>query len=691
MLKTLITSNTAAILERYLQEQFNVQKEKVSLLEKEFKEKRIEIGKLILEVRRTNEYEQINNYEILSEKYQTNLKRQNVDLSSHIRTLKEKSDLIDQLIQQGFQYVKIEKSFDFQHGETDQSLEKQLVKEEFHRILCSNDFLNETNWTKLNDLLKDFNEMKKKDNRTKLFYFDFTYSTFHLNEMKRFPLKSFKPIISQSRAISQSNRREEILHILFLGKIQSGKSMLINTFADFLKSKKRRDIQKDFSINNIVIPFLHLIENEFEERQIQIGPKDSNENYDKKGQSFTQQCRSYSFNLENNQQICLIDTPGFADRRGQEHDEKVMQHILSVVNRLTHINAICLIIDSNEKDFNSYQRSFDQLLNYFQENILQNFFICFTKCLSNNLDERCQQSIIKSISTKLQSINRENLFQFDSSYLIQSTIHQYLGKFDFPNPSSQQSQSITFDQWKRFLSQIQNNINQRYLIHHQGLQNQQILRSEIRRLIRPIFETIRNLLQNQILFQFSSSIQSIEIRFKPLDFNNATCYSCHRQSKQIGPFWIVFDLIHQFSNKCDTCSCPSNQHIPISSYLEYYLSDKPFKYIPSDIQSSIENLIRESAFLSNWLMRTSRQQSPEDLFCLYLERMIKDEYYVLEKKPYNKFNAKLYDLLIILRVQYFHFYQKANVHKWKDLDEIQNRIDKIRNDRILSEQFQLNN
>ncbi|CAF1688707.1 unnamed protein product, partial [Adineta ricciae] len=174
------------------------------------------------------------------------------------------------------------------------------------------------------------------------------------------------------------------------------------------------------------------------------------------------------------------------------------------------------------------------------------------------------------------------------SYLIQTAAQQYLAKIGLQNQLYEQSQSITFDQWKRFLNQIQNNINQRYLIH-QGLQNQQILRSEIRRLIRPIFEIIRNLLRNQILFQFSSSIQSIEIRFKPLDFNNATCYLCHRRSKQIGSFWIVFDLIHQFSNKCDTCSCPSNQHIPISSYLEYYPSDKPFKYIPSDIQSSIEN------------------------------------------------------------------------------------------------------
>ncbi|CAF1169526.1 unnamed protein product [Adineta ricciae] len=685
MFKTLITSKTTEILECYLPEQFNLQKEKVSSLKKEFDEKRMEIGKLILEVRRTNAYEQINHYEILSEKYQTNLKRQNEDLSFHITTLKQKSDFINQLTQRGFQYVKIEKHFQFQQRETDQSLEKQLVKEEFQRILCSNDFLNETNWTKLNDLLNEFNEMKKKDNRIKLFYIDFTYSTFQLNEMKRFPLNSFKPILSQPRAISQSNRREEILHILFLGKIHSGKSMLINTFADFLKSKKRREIQKNFSINNLVIPFFHLIENEFEERQIQIGPKDSNENSDKKGQSFTQQCRSYSFHLENNQQVSLIDTPGFA-----EHDEKVMQNILSVVNRLTHINAICLIIDSNEKDFNCYQRSFAQLFNYFQENILQNFFICFTKCLSNNLDERRQQSIIKSISPKLQSINRENLFQFDSSYLIQSTIQQYLGKFGFPNASSEQSQSMTFEQWKRFLSQIRNNTNQRYLAHHQGLQNQQILRPEIRRLIRPIFEIIRNLLRNQILFQFSLSY-SIEIRFKPLDFNCATCHSCHRKSKQIGPFWIVFDSTHQFSNKCGTCSCPPNQHIPISSYLEYYPSDKPFKYIPSVIQSPIENLVRESAYLSNWLMRTSQQQNPEDLFCLYLERMIKDEHYVLEKKPYNKFNAKLYDLLIILRDQYIQHYGKANTHEWKDLDDIQNRIDKIRNDPILSEQFHENN
>ena len=115
----------------------------------------------------------------------------------------------------------------------------------------------------------------------------------------------------------------------------------------------------------------------------------------------------------------LIDTPGMGDTRGIDQDMKNINHILSYVDHLTHLNAICFLLKPNTSRMNIFFRScLQQLFTYLTPNAYQNISFCFTNTRSTFyapgdtapiLDRLLKEDQLTDIPFK-----KENTFCFDS-------------------------------------------------------------------------------------------------------------------------------------------------------------------------------------------------------------------------------------------------------------------------------------
>ena len=114
----------------------------------------------------------------------------------------------------------------------------------------------------------------------------------------------------------------------------------------------------------------------FEERIIRFG-SDDNEDHTP-GQSVTQSCRSYLFQLG---QFCvrLIDTPGMGDTRGVEQDRWNFTNILDFISQYDELHCICILLKPNNSRLTLiFEFCIKQLLNNLQKSASNNIVFLFT-------------------------------------------------------------------------------------------------------------------------------------------------------------------------------------------------------------------------------------------------------------------------------------------------------------------------
>jgi GTPase SAR1 family protein len=680
---TTLDDEKSNILNNNLEEQLREIQKQLSRLNEQYKNEKKQIQQLILSIRYGKDSQKIIEHKILNEDVQTTLKNNIDQLIYSITRFKEKRFFIDDLKRRGFDYQNANK-YHIQQNDNENIIQQKLIENNQHlRILCSNDSLNNNNLSTLEQLsFKLLNETKLNPH-LRLRYVDFTYSSYELDQIKVFPSSNYRTDPNQRPSLVLAKKEtpsidDNTINILLLGKSGVGKSTLINTFLDHLKFNRFEDIQSNRSSVPILISFLRLIKINSEEHSIRFGNCDRNEDYDHPDQSTTQQCKLYHFNLDNNQKLCIIDTPGFGKTHDQYNDDITMQHILSRIINLTHLNAICILIQSDDIQFDDYQICLTKLFHFFGNNAADNILFCFTKTLSKNLNNDQRNNVIKlmieSLSTSNIHFNEKTIFEFDSTYFINSTIsHRFTSSIDTSNQISEESWRISKNGWNRLLNYIRQNLRP-YSIQ-QGLQKAQLARLEINQLIRPLLETIRNNIRNFLLSKTGYSNCSIELHPMSLLHPSAICCSCKRNYRQYGPFWIVSDSPHHFRNYCDTGSCDQHQHIRIDYRLEYqYLSNQTNE---QSLTTSIseEDLLYRSVRLAHFLLQ-EHHNTNNDPFLSYLNKMIDDERSICENISSHRVNIALQNQLINFKQNYQRemnaIKQKHNQNDYDIYDLIEN-------------------
>jgi len=252
--------------------------------------------------------------------------------------------------------------------------------------------------------------------------------------------------------------------------------------------------------------------------------------------------------------------------------------------------------------------------------------------------------------------------------------HHSISLFSTPiNTISEKSWQISKNGWNRLLNYIRENLPP-YSIE-QGLQKVQSARIEINQLIRPILETVRNYFRNIILSRTSHSNDVIELQATSLLYPSAICYSCKRNWYQCKNFFILSDSPHEYRNSCHKCSCPSEQHFKIEYRIE-------FKYLTNQIQQRFiyrKDLLHICVNLSYFILE-KHHFTDNDLFLIYLNKMIDEERSICEIFSGHTMNWALYNELINFKQDYqrqINLIKQKHFHNDFDIDDLIEKVKQI--------------
>ena len=172
--------------------------------------------------------------------------------------------------------------------------------------------------------------------------------------------------------------RQRQINILLLGPTGVGKTTFINALANYMINDTLTEaVEEEIQV---VIPAAFTFTNPdtFDEIVIRLGEENKFELFGEKGESNTQQCRSFIFPM--GQRILrLIDTPGIGDTRGFEQDTKNFQEILNYIAQYEYLSGICILLKPTEERLNVLFRfCINELLRHLHIDAKDNLIFLFT-------------------------------------------------------------------------------------------------------------------------------------------------------------------------------------------------------------------------------------------------------------------------------------------------------------------------
>ncbi|CAF4678898.1 unnamed protein product [Rotaria sp. Silwood1] len=497
-------------------------------------------------------------------------------------------------------------------------------------------------------------------------------SAVHISTQTTKKLKTSAPLPTETQAFDSSSSDTDIINILLLGETGVGKSTFINAFVNYLTFASLKQAESSKPVVLIPVSFLMTVGDNFDECIVKFGDIDdsNNEDFDHPGQAVTQHCKSYVFNLNDSDQrkLRIIDTPGFGDTRGIEQDDLNMEHILEYVNNLTHLNAICFLLKPNASRLNiAFRSCFTQLFSLLDPNAFSNIIFCFTNARSTFYTPGdiapLLNDMLNSLSMGDIPFKKENTFCFDSKWFPCLIVQQNGIEFDDDEKHvCEMSWSTSVTQSNRLIAYIRRNLTI-YRIDS-NLQSIKHAQYEINHIIRPMLETMRNILRNLILYKMNSSRTSIELHPRVLDHSITICLSCKDKVVEIGNFLVTYDVPHKIEKKCHSCQCPYNQHRSIGYILEYRLLNKPSIYDRNQMNDMLYELCHASAEFSYFLYHVAHS-SNEDQLMSGLLRMIQQEVDICENQKTNHKNSELVKALNELKCIY-----EEQINEMKSMKEL---------------------
>ncbi|CAF3166627.1 unnamed protein product [Rotaria sp. Silwood2] len=581
-------------------------------------------------------------------------------LTRKLEKLESKSKLIEDLSKNRFEYCNVANLGIEDRLEESQIQDILIGNDSSKAVFLSNDRLRDHDHSGWNEIYSEMIEENRKNRQLRLIYADFTYSTYNLKKMTIALSKdmTINQTISNSQlsendvkgktycpTISSSSTKKYI-NILLFGESGVGKSTFINAFANYLYFQTLDQAQQEKPIVIIPVSFTMTINDIFDEKIIKFGDIDSNENHNNLGQSVTQKCQCYVFDISQDKKLCIIDTPGFGDTRGDNQDNLNMEEIFSFLHNIPYLNGICLLFKPEILELHPYFYScFTQLFDYFGENIRDYIIFCFTNARSTFFAPGNTRTLLKtffdSFPIKNIPFEKNNTFCFDSEAFRYLVALQNSIEFD-PNERNELEQSWlrSVIESKRFRNFLCNQHSYRKNIQWQSIKH---ARFQIKNMIRPILETLRNHLRNIILYNSNSCIKLQATHTKQ---STMICYAYNRHPKNYGDIWIMPDHLHYSPDMCT-----SGEQKPIKYTLNYEFLNQTLDESIKELKSEHDNLYVTCAKFSYFLMKTS-SNSKENPFLSDINRIIHEEKYICRTQTMNDLNRQLLNRLEELKIKY---------------------------------------
>jgi len=427
------------------------------------------------------------------------------------------------------------------------------------------------------------------------------------------------------------------INVSLLGETGVGKSTFINAFVNYLMFDTLQQAEQHEPIVLIPVSFITTIGDQFDEFVVKFGEVDPNENFEHQGQSVTQQCKSYVFDLNDKLRLRLIDTPGMGDTRGIDQDDRNIHHILTYINNLSHLNAICLLLKPNTSRLNVFFRScINQLFTYLTPIGYNNIIFCFTNARSTFyapgdtgrlLREMLDQEHLNDIP-----FEKSNTFCFDNEsfqYLVARKCN--LDFDDYKKGEYNTSWNTSVTESARLLNFIQT----RQPYNLEAWQSPRKVALDISMFARPLMETLRLIIYNWKSCEAKLLFNQMILNSNPIDIE--MCIHCAQTSiVEIGPFWITQYQPLLLKNNADRHrQCPvDGKQFLIEVIVQHEFADVPGGLKSERWQSSFHNFLLKCDRIHHYL----RQQDPSaeiDPFGSILEQFLDEERQISQIRSIN--------------------------------------------------------
>ena len=478
-----------------------------------------------------------------------------------LNDLTSKGDLIRQLQSYGFEYWNIGQ-FDIEHDWSEEMVREALFLGNSKKmVICVTDKLKQQSPDRWDSLYSQMQEQLQKNSQCTIVYADFSYSRWPLEEMtilhsKEQRLSKCPSILEKAlseekpkSSLPVTNAVDDCINILLLGESGVGKSTFINAFANYLYFDSLENAKTGQPIVVIPVSFLMTTNDDFEERLIKFGEPNSNENHNDIGQSVTQQCRAYLFESAPGKKLRIIDTPGFADTRSDAQDQINMNTVFSFVKNLPHLNAICLLLKPNTARLNPFlYPCFTQIFEWFGEGIRDHVIFCFTNARSTFFAPGDTGPLLRSFLQTFPVTNipfaKKNVFCFDSEsfrYLVALQGDLQFDQIKEDEFANSWAQSVEESQRLRTF------ICDKLHPYRQDIEWHSLKYAyyQINLMSRPIFEAIRNIQRNIILYQTNCTLR---LKASYVDRPMIIDDTLNRSLNKCGDFWVFLDYLRPLTH-----------------------------------------------------------------------------------------------------------------------------------------------
>ena len=436
---------------------------------------------------------------------------------------------------------------------------------------------------------------------------------------------------------------------MLLGESGVGKSTFINALVNYLIFDTLQQAEHSKPVVLIPVSFLTTVGDHFDEVIVKFGDLDANEDHEHQGQSVTQYCRSYVFHLSDRFILRLIDSPGMGDTRGIAQDERNMEHILSYVDNLSHLNAICLLLKPNASRLNVFLRScINQLFTYLTPNGYDNIIFCFTNSRATFFAPGDTGPLLRRMLQDEQHggipFGKANTFCFDSESFRYLAARKCGVKFDdFQKEECTNSWRTSVVESVRLLQYIL----ERKPYHLGEYSSLRKTAMEIAIIARPLMETLRLIICKQILCERGMMNRRMELNCDPVD--TELCSSCAlSEIVELKPFFFMkFKCVQSESSASRGHQCSSDK----SNFLiEYTVKHGLVPESQNSTREYFHRKFHDMLFKYDQLMYFLQKQGlslETDPFTTVLERLINEEEHILCSHPSEvTLNKSLKEILI---------------------------------------------
>ena len=454
--------------------------------------------------------------------------------------------------------------------------------------------------------------------------------------MKIFSVTSFYFLLERALPVAEDGPTQVLpsqteLNVLLLGETGVGKSTFINAFVNYLTYSSLEEADNYGPAIVIPVSFVTASGNDFDEIVVKYGDTDANENLENEGESVTQQCRSYIFNLNNELRLRLIDTPGIGDTRGFDQDEINMNHILTYINQLSHINAVCLLLKPNSSKLDVLFRScVRQLSTYLTPSGHGNIIFCFTNARSTQFAPGNTGSLLKRMlkEERLEDVKfeRKNTFFFDNESFRYLIVRKHdIEVSDFIRKESTES-------WKKSVAESIQMINYIQIIPSYDFDRNNVLKKpacQILMLARPLMELLRLTLYNWKLCENGNIGNQITVKSNPVAIQ--MCSKCSENKMvQIEQLHIV-EYGSVRSEAIPKCHCPFDEnHFVVEYELKHEFVFQPINMNSSELENLFFRYLLNCDRLTHFL-ETNGLMKEADPFSSIQNRFLEEEQYIISR------------------------------------------------------------